>query len=262
MIFADRVARLEASLAKYPSLLVALSGGVDSGALLGIAARALPGRVLGATTHSAAVSAEEVDSAVRAARQVGVPHAVLETEELADPDYVANAGNRCYFCRTEMYGRLRAFADEQGLHAIADGVHRDDAVQDRPGLRAAAEHAVLHPLRAAGFGKREVRRLARALGLPHHDRPAEPCLASRLPVGVRVTRGRLERVERAERALKQLGYRVVRVRCEDRRGRIEIGSGELERARSEEQRLVQLVRAAGFESAALDPRGYRSGGAE
>ena len=164
--------------------------------------------------------------------------------------------------RTEMYGRLRAFADEQGLQAIADGAHADDPVQDRPGLQAAAEHAVLHPLRAAGFGKREVRRLARALGLPHHDRPAEPCLASRLPVGVRVTADRLERVERAERALKQLGYGVVRVRCEDMHGRIEIGAAQLDRARAEEQRLVELVQQAGFESAALDARGYRTGGAE
>ncbi|MFQ5845876.1 MAG: ATP-dependent sacrificial sulfur transferase LarE, partial [Planctomycetota bacterium] len=261
VIFARRVVLLEDLLARRSSLVVALSGGVDSAALLGVAARVVPGRVVGATARSAAVPEEEIASAARAARRAGVPHRVVDTDELADAGYRANAGERCYFCRREMYGRLHALARAEGIGALADGLHADDDAGDRPGIRAAGERGVLHPLRDAGLGKAAVRRLARALGLPHHDRPAEPCLASRLPVGVEVTVARLRRVGRAERALKSLGFRVVRVRCSGRHGRIEVGGEELERARREEGRLVAAVLEAGFVSAALDPAGYRAPGA-
>lgn len=259
MLFATRCARLEEDLARLPSLLIALSGGVDSAALLGAAARALPGRVLAATTRSPAVPDEEVATAAAVAALFGVPHRILDTQEMESPLYRANTGDRCYHCRREMYGRLRGVAAREGIGAIADGLQAEDLLDDRPGVRAAEEQGILHPLRDHGFRKAETRRLARALGWGGHDRPAQPCLASRLPPGIPVTVERLERVHRAEQAVRALGLREVRVRCEDRHGRVEIGRGELGAARAIEARILSAVLAAGFASAALDPLGYRGG---
>ncbi len=261
MILAERAAVLESALRRLPSLLVALSGGVDSALLLAFAAHAMPGRVLAATTVSPAVPDEEVRQAAALASHVGVPHVCVTTHELEDPDYRANAGMRCYFCRREMYGRLWELARSEGIELVADGLLADDATDDRPGVRAAVEQSILHPLRDAGLEKAHVRRLAWGCGLEVHDKPAEPCLASRLPTGVTVTRERLDRVHVAERALRALGYPEVRVRGERTHGRIEVGPRELARAREEATRLVGAVLEAGFETASLDPRGYRTGGA-
>ena len=254
--FASRTALLEARLAGLPSLLVALSGGVDSAALLGVAARVLKGRVAAATTASAAVPPEEVAEAAATAARFHVPHHVVGTREMEDPRYRANGGDRCYFCRQEMYGALLALAAREGLAHVADGLQADDAAGERPGVRAASEHGILHPLREAGLGKSDVRRLARGLGLALFDKPAQPCLSSRLPTGVEVTVERLERVHRAERALKALGFRELRVRHEETRGRVEIGAAELERARARRGEIEAAVVAAGFPAAWLDPKGY------
>jgi uncharacterized protein len=260
MTLARKAALLEERLSRLPSLLVALSGGVDSAALLAAAARAMPGRVAAATTVSPAVPPEEVADAVATAGRLCVPHFVVATAEMDDPLYRRNGGDRCYFCRREMYRALGALAAREGLSTVADGLQADDVVADRPGVRAAGEASILHPLRDAGLGKPDVRRLARAFGLPLHEKPAQPCLASRLPTGVAVTAERLARVHRAELALKSLGFREVRVRCEDSHGRVEIGAGELPRARACGAEIVAAVVAAGFSTGALDPRGYRPGG--
>ncbi|MEM8884585.1 MAG: ATP-dependent sacrificial sulfur transferase LarE [Planctomycetota bacterium] len=257
MVLASKVQALTGVIRGHGSLLVALSGGVDSAVLVALSARALPGRVVAATTVSAAVPDEEVAEAARIAALCGVPHRVVATHELEDPAYAANDGRRCYFCRRSMYGELGGVAAAEGLARIADGLQADDVAGDRPGVQAATEHAVLHPLREVGLGKRELRRLAWGLGLPVHDKPAQPCLASRLPVGVRVTAARLAQVDAAERVLRARGYRELRVRCETAHARIEIGVAELARARAEEQALIAAVCAAGgFASGALDPRGY------
>jgi len=261
VLFAERVARLERHLARLPGLVVALSGGVDSGALLGAAARAVRGPLVAVTARSPAVPDAEVALAARVARRLGVPHVVARTAELSDPAYRANAGDRCYFCRREMYGVFLGVAAARGIAAVADGLQADDDADGRAGVRAAGEAGILHPLRECGLGKADARRLARAWGLPVHDRPAEPCLASRLPVGVAVTVDRLRRVRRAEEAVRALGFREVRVRCEDRHARIEVGAAELARASGRSEELVAAALRAGFESAALDPQGYRSGGA-
>jgi uncharacterized protein len=262
MLFADKVRDLHDRLAGHDSLLVALSGGVDSAVLLGAAARALPDRVHAATARSPAVPDEEIEEARAVAERFGVPHHVVDTCELDDPRYRANTGDRCYFCRVEMYDGMAELADREGLVAVADGLQAEDVEDDRPGVRAARERGLIHPLRETGFTKPEIRRLALALGLGDlHDKPAQPCLASRLPVGVEVTPERLARVERAERALRDLGFRELRVRCEETHGRIEIAVEELAVARERERELVAATVAAGFESAALDPEGYRTGGA-
>jgi len=252
VVLARKVIELERFLGRLPSLTVALSGGVDSAALLGIAARALPGRVRAATTRSAAVPAEEIAAASAVARRFGVPHDIVDTDELADPRYRANAGDRCYFCRVAMYGALLDGLDGP----IADGLQADDVVTDRPGVRAAAERGILHPLRAAGLGKAEVRRLARGLGLELHDKPAQPCLASRLPIGVTVTEERLAVVHRAEQAVRARGFRVLRVRCEGEHGRIVVGAAELERARAMADELEAAVIRAGFATARVDEQAY------
>ncbi|MFI5403943.1 MAG: ATP-dependent sacrificial sulfur transferase LarE, partial [Planctomycetota bacterium] len=249
---------LESRLGELPSLLVALSGGVDSAALLGAAARALRGRVAAATTSSPAVPSEEIEEAKATAARFSVPHHVVPTNEMEDPRYRRNAGDRCYFCRREMYGALHALAAREGLAFVADGLQADDAPGDRPGVRAAGEMGVLHPLFDAGIGKADARRLARGFGLTLFDKPAQPCLSSRLPKGVEVTVERLERVHRAEKALKALGFREVRVRCEDARGRVEIGAPELPLARERVAEIEAAVLAAGFRSARLDPLAYAS----
>lgn len=260
MLFARRVALLEDQMRGIPSLLVALSGGVDSAVLLGVAARVLPpGRVTAATTASAAVPREEIDDAADVAARVGVAHRVVPTNELDDPDYRANAGNRCYFCRREMYGVLLDHAARHGFAEVADGLQADDPVADRPGVRAARERGILHPLREAGFRKPEIRRLARALGLPLHAKPAQPCLASRVPVGLGVTAERLARIERAERSVRALGFRLLRVRCEDRHGRVEIGRAELGSALARADEISAAVVAAGFDTAHVDRRAYGAG---
>ncbi|MHC4953838.1 MAG: ATP-dependent sacrificial sulfur transferase LarE [Planctomycetota bacterium] len=258
MTLARKVAALEDALGRLPSLLVALSGGVDSAVLVALAARSVPGPVAAATTFSAAVPPEEVETARDLARRCSVPHHVVATDELSDPAYRANDGRRCYFCRQSMYGALWATARAEGLAHLADGLQADDLVADRPGVAAADEHRVLHPLRAAGLNKSDLRRLAQGLGLPVHDKPAQPCLASRLPIGVGVTVERLSRVLSAERAVAALGYRELRVRCEEQHGRIEIGAAELARALAEQKRLIGAVVEAGFATASVDPLGYRS----
>jgi uncharacterized protein len=257
MLFARKVERLERILASCRSLLVALSGGVDSSALLAAAARALPGRVAAATTVSPAVPEEDVAEARAVAARLLVPHEIIPTRELDDPRYVANAGDRCYFCRREMYGRLGEAARALGLETLADGLHAEDRIEDRPGVRAARERGVRHPLREASFTKAEVRRLARAFGLANRDKPAQPCLASRIPTGLAVTRERLARIEAAERAVRALGYRALRVRCEERHARVEVAAEELHRALEGKEAIAAAVRACGFETAAVDPRGYR-----
>jgi uncharacterized protein len=262
VILAGKAAALDERLGALPSLLVALSGGVDSTTLLAAAARALPGRVMAVTTASPAVPDEEIAVAAAMAARLGVPHAVVPTREMDDPRYVANAGDRCYFCRREMYAALGAAGARAGFAVLADGLLADDPVGERPGVRAAAEARVLHPLRDAGLGKAEVRRLARAFGLPLWDKPAQPCLASRLPTGVAVTVELLRRVHRAEEAVRALGFREVRVRAEPHRGRIEVGASELARARGRAAELLAAVVAAGFPDASLDPVAYAPGGAQ
>ena len=240
---------------------VALSGGVDSAVLLAICARVVPGHVFAATAISPAVAREDVEDASRVAALLNVRHVLVPTDELQDPGYRRNAGDRCYFCRREMYGCLAPVAAELGVAHVADGLNASDVVEDRPGVRAAAEHGVLHPLRDAGLTKPDIRRLAKGMALPVHDKPAAPCLASRVPAGVEVTLESLRRIDRAERALRGLWYRELRVRCEVDHARIEIGSAELARALCEARRLESAVLDAGFLSSSVDPAGYRTGNA-
>jgi pyridinium-3,5-biscarboxylic acid mononucleotide sulfurtransferase len=253
--------QLERRLSGLESAVVAFSGGVDSSLVAALAARALGARALAVTAVSPALATGELDGARSVARAVGISHETISTAELARAGYRRNDSDRCYHCKTELYDRLGALAEARGYAAVLSGANADDVGDWRPGLRAASEHGVLHPLLEAGIGKEEVRRLALALGVPSAHKPASPCLASRLPYGTPVEPETLARVDRAELALKHLGYRVLRVRHFGELGRVQLAADELPRALSAHGRrtVAEAVRAAGYTEVEIDPEPFRSG---
>jgi uncharacterized protein len=250
-----------ARLGELPSVIVALSGGIDSAYLAWAAHRALGERALSVTALSESYSAhdrEQVEIFVRAA---GVRHEYIETHELESPAYRANTADRCYYCKDELFNVLDAVAVERCIAAVAYGVNSDDTSDFRPGQRAAAEHKVLTPLLEAGLHKAEIRLLAKRAGIPCWDRPASACLSSRLPYGTEVTPERLWLVEKAEAALRELGFRQFRVRLHDKLARVELAQDEMVRAQEPEMAaaMVRRLKAAGFTYVALDLEGYRQG---
>lgn len=252
---------LERRIGRLRSAVVAFSGGVDSSLVAALAQRALGTRALAVTAVSPALATGELGGAREVARAFGIAHETIETAELERDGYRRNGPDRCYHCKTELYEQLTALATRRGYEAVLSGANADDAGDWRPGLGAAAEHGVVHPLLEAGVGKDEVRRLARELGIPSADRPASPCLASRLPHGTPVEPWALERVDRAEQALKVLGYRVLRVRHYGDLGRVQLAGDELERALSPRgvRAIERAVRDAGYERMEIDPEPFRSG---
>lgn len=241
-------------------LLIGYSGGVDSVFLAALAVRTLgAGRVLAVTGRSASLPSWMKATAGDVARDFGIPWLEIDTHELEDPRYAANPSNRCYFCKSELWTRLRALADERGFDTVADGANADDAGDHRPGARAGSESGVRSPLLEAGLTKREIREWSRELGLPTWDQPAAPCLASRIPYGTAVTPERLRQVERAEAGLRALGFRDFRVRFHGRLGRVEASSTELPVLLRRRQDVYRVVTEAGFEAAAADLMGYRRG---
>jgi uncharacterized protein len=259
---AARRDRLLAVLRGLGGAAVAFSGGIDSTVVAQAAFLALGDRAVAVTADSPSVPRAELDDARRLAAQIGIRHVVVATEEFADPDYVRNDGARCYFCKSELYRRLEALLPALGVDVICSGANLDDRGDYRPGLKAAAEHRVRHPLQEAGFAKADVRALAREWGLPTWDKPASPCLSSRLAPGVEVTRERTARVEAAEVYLRALGYRECRVRLhEGELARIEVPPQGLARLAEELQRgeLVRRLKEIGFRYVTLDLEGFRSG---
>lgn len=242
-----RRGRLLARLAELEGLAVAFSGGVDSSVLLHAGLAALGPRCVGVIADSPSLPRAELAEARDLAAGLGARLVVVETRELEDPRYVANAGDRCYHCKSALFTEMAAWCAARGLGALAFGEITDDALDDRPGARAAREFGVLAPLADAGFSKGDVRRYAREAGLPVADKPASACLASRLPRGTRVTRERLATVEAAEAALRARGYRVLRVRHHGRRALLEVGEEQAARARGERAELAALLALHGFE---------------
>ena len=256
-----RLEALERRIGDLGSAVVAFSGGVDSSLVAALAARALGDRALAVTAVSPALATGELDAARDVARAIGIAHETITTAELEREGYRRNDRDRCYHCKTELYDRLAALAARRAYEAVLSGANADDLGDWRPGLRAAEEHGVVHPLLEAGVTKAEVRVLARALGVPSAEKPASPCLASRLPHGTAVEPETLAQVDRAEQALKRLGYRLLRVRHFGRLGKVEIARDELARALSPEGRaaVVAAVRAAGYAEVEIDPEPFRSG---
>lgn len=252
---------LRAALGPEGPVCVSLSGGVDSSVVLAAAVAVFgPGQVTALTADSPTFIAGELAAARRLCTDLGVRHLVVQTAELDDERFVANAPDRCYHCKAGLLGALGAATDELGCVALFDGVNADDPADHRPGLRAADERGVRHPLLEAGFGKQAVRALARELGLAAWDRPADACLASRIPYGERITTEKLHAVAAAEAGVRRLGFRECRVRHHGAVARVELPVGELPRATGElRPRLVAAVAAAGFTYVALDLQGLRSG---
>lgn len=255
------LARLREILRGLESAVVAFSGGVDSSLVLRVAVEELGDRALALTTSSASLPAHELAEAGALAHSIGARHVVVATDEVAIADYARNPINRCYFCKDNLYRICQEHASRLGLRAIVDGVNLDDLGDHRPGLGAAAEQAVRHPLVEAGMTKAAVRAASQALGLAGHDKPASPCLASRFPYGTEITHARLQQVEAAETCLRSLGFREFRVRFEDRTARLEIAPAEIDRCLEESvrRRIVEGVQGAGFARVVLDLAGFRSG---
>ncbi len=252
---------LLARLAEIPSLIVALSGGADSAYLAWAAHKALGDQALSVTALSPSYSAHDRTIVEEFVSKLGVRHEFIETHEMDNPAYRANAADRCYFCKDELFSVLHELAQARGFAAVAYGVNADDTLDFRPGHRAAKEHQVLAPLLHVGLAKAEIRLLSQRAGLPTWDRPASACLASRLPYGTEVTSERLGLVERGEAALRALGFRQFRVRLHDRLARVEISPEEMPRALAPEMAaaMADRLKAAGFVYVALDLEGYRQG---
>lgn len=262
----EQVARklnaLEQRLRALESVVVAFSGGVDSAVLLKVAVRTLgSSRVLAVTGRSPSVPRAELNSVAALAAELGAAHEFLDTAEFADPRYVSNPSERCYYCKTELYSRLVPLAAARGYRAVVGGTNRDDLGDFRPGLQAANEQHVLAPLAEVGITKAEVREIGAALGVPIHAKPASPCLSSRIPYGEPVTPEKLQRIDAAETYLRELGFAECRVRHHAQLARIEVPATDLARFANAElrARVDARLRELGFQYVALDLRGFRSG---
>jgi uncharacterized protein len=257
----EKERELLSKLAEVPSVIVALSGGADSAYLAWAAQKALGNRALSVTALSHSYSAHDrtiVDDFVRAQ---DLHHEFVETHEMENPAYRANAADRCFHCKDELFSVLDAIALRRNFTATAYGVNADDTLDFRPGHRAAKNHRVLAPLLDAGLRKSEIRELSQRAGLPTWDRPASACLASRVPYGTEVTPERLLLIERGEAALRELGFRQFRVRLHDKLARVEIAPEEMSRAFAPEMSatIATKLKAAGFAYVSLDLEGYRQG---
>ncbi len=253
------LAELEAAIGTAPSAIVAFSGGVDSSLVAAGTARVLGDRAVAVTAISPALATGELDGARSVAAAVGIAHRSITTDELARVGYRRNGPDRCYHCKTELYDHLAALAYAEGFAAVFSGANVDDLGDWRPGLRAAAEHDVRHPLIEAGFRKADVRRHAAELRIPSAEKPAMPCLASRIPYGTEVDPDVLAQIDRAEQALRDLGYRDLRVRHLGQRGKVELGERDLEAAIDRRDAVIDAVLAAGYAEAEIDPEPLRSG---
>jgi uncharacterized protein len=259
---AQAEASVRALLRDLGPVLVAFSGGVDSTVLLKLALSELgPEGVLAVTAHGDVHTAEELSAAREAAAHLGARHVVIITNELAIPGFSTNPPERCFLCRSAMYGRLLDVARTEGMKTVVDGANRDDGADYRPGIRAAAVLGVRSPLAEAGIGKEEVRALARKLGLPNWDLPSSPCLSSRFPYGETITAAKLRAVAAAEYGLKALGFATVRVRHHGDVARVEVAGPDIARASEESVRraIVRLLRDLGYLYVTLDLEGFRSG---
>jgi len=258
----DKLAQVQEILRSLKRVAVAFSAGVDSTFLLKIAVDTLgPGNVVAVTSKSASLAQAEFDEAVKFADRMGVEHVVVETGELDNPDYANNPTNRCYYCRSELYQFLDKLIAERGLNAGVNGTNADDHKDYRPGNQAAREHKVRSPCAEASMTKQDIRVLSKRMGLSTFDKPASPCLASRVPYGETITAEKLEQIEKAEAYLRSLGFRECRVRHHGQLARIEVSAKDIPRAiePAMREKIDTALREIGYHYVAIDLRGFRSG---
>jgi uncharacterized protein len=252
---------LESHLAGLDRLMVAYSGGVDSAFLAATAHRVLGGRMLAVLADSASLARRDMEQAIAFAHSLDMPLRVIQTGELDKPEYSRNDANRCFHCKTELFTGMEALRAELGFRHLAYGMNADDTRDYRPGQRAAKEHEVIAPLAETGMTKGDVRMLSRAAGYTLWDRPAAPCLSSRVEYGRAVTREVLSQVERAEESMRQLGFREFRVRHHGELARVEVARSEMPKALAMEMldAITAALREAGYQYVTLDTAGFRSG---
>jgi uncharacterized protein len=256
----EKAAQLRTILAGMGGCVIGFSGGVDSTLLFAAAAEVLGQRALAVTATSKTYPERELNEARELAVQIGGRHLVIVSEELDIPEFRDNPRNRCYYCKKELFGKLRTIADQEQLGYVLDGTNCDDAGDHRPGKVAAAEIQVRSPLEEAGFTKQDIRDLSREMQLPTWDKPAFACLSSRFPYGTAITPERVGQVGIAEESLRELGFRTLRVRYHGTVARLELGEEEFERATGAvRDDVIRLVKDAGFTYVALDLQGYRTG---
>ena len=252
--------RLKNVIAGFNSVLIAFSGGVDSTLVAKVSLDVLgAGNVLAAIAVSPSLGLEEEKSAVDTLAQIGLAYITVETSEVEDSRYAENPLNRCYFCKEHVYGAFVSTATERGLDALIDGFNAEDTMDFRPGRKAGRELGVRSPLHEAGFSKGDVRTLARHLGLSNWNKPQMACLSSRVEYGIQITPAILRQVDRAETALRQLGFEDLRVRHHDKAARVEIEGAMLPRAMAQREKIIDAVKAAGYTDVTIDPEGLRHG---
>ena len=260
MTLEEKIRNVEETIRSRSPLIVAYSGGVDSTCLLALAARAAGDRVLGAIADSPSIPRAALRQALDTAARIGARVEVISTAEFDNEAYLANPPNRCYFCKAELFSSLEKIARDRGFRAIAYGENADDCADLRPGSRAAAEFHVLAPLREAGLTKAEVREVSRALGLPTHDAPAQPCLSSRIPHGTRVTGTALSMVEQGEEFVRSIGFKIFRVRFLEGppvTAKLQVAPEEMALLAGRAASIETGLKNAGFEAVVIDPDGYR-----
>lgn len=260
-MLADKLEQLRSLFAEMDRALIAYSGGIDSTLVAKVAWDVLGDRALAVTAESPSLLPEDLEDARVQAAAIGIAHEVVQTHEMDNPNYTANPVNRCYFCKSELHDTLKPLALERGYPYVVDGVNADDLRDYRPGIQAAKERGARSPLAEVSITKLEVRELSRMLELPWWDKPAQPCLSSRFPYGEEITVAKLQRVGRAERYLRKLGLKTLRVRSEGDTARIELPAEDIKTfiATLDLPALVAEFQSYGFIYVTLDLEGFRSG---
>jgi len=257
----EKLSRMKSVIGECGSAVVAFSGGVDSSVVCAVAHEVLGNNVVAVTAVSPTYPSGEIEVAKKVAKRIGIKHKIITTHELKDKDFTKNPAERCYYCKGELLRKLDAVRKKLKFENIFDGTNRDDFLDFRPGLRAVKEFNVSSPLALVGMTKEDVRKLAARLGLPNADKPANPCLASRIPFGQKITLRKLRRISKSEEFMRSLGFCIVRVRDHGDLAKVEVGKNELKRARKLEGEICAALKKFGYARAELDSRGYRVGGA-